>query len=143
PLVTKSGAPREVEFVSNRYTENDRPVIQCNIRDITERKRAEQELVAAKNEINRHALALEETVAERTAQLRETIGELEAFSYSISHDMRAPLRAMLGFAAILLEEHSTQLDAEGINYLEKIHAAAGRMDNLIQDVLTYTQVLRA
>jgi signal transduction histidine kinase len=85
---------------------------------------------------------LEETVAKRTAQLRETIGELEAFSYSVSHDMRAPLRAMRGFADILLEKHSARLDAEGIKYLEKIHAAAGRMDTLIQDVLTYTRVLR-
>ena len=112
-------------------------------RDITERKRAEQELVAAKNEISRHAVALEETVTERTAKLRETIGELEAFSYSISHDMRAPLRAMRGFAEILLKTHSAQLDAEGIKYLENIHTAAGRMDALIQDVLTYTRVLRA
>jgi PAS domain S-box-containing protein len=112
-------------------------------RDITERKRADHELVAAKNEISRHAIALEETVTQRTAQLRETIGELEAFSYSISHDLRAPLRAMRGFAEILSEEHSARLDAEGIKYLGKIHAAAGRMDNLIQDVLTYTRVLRA
>jgi signal transduction histidine kinase len=111
--------------------------------EITERKRAELELVAAKNEISRHAVELEETVTERTAQLRETIGELEAFSYSISHDMRAPLRAMRGFAGILLTKHAAQLDAEGIKYLEKINAAAGRMDALIQDVLTYTRVLRA
>ena len=111
--------------------------------DITERKRTEQELVAAHNEISRQAAALEETVAERTAQLRETIGELEAFSYSVSHDMRAPLRAMRGFSKILLERHAAQLDAEGMKYLENIYGAAGRMDTLIQDVLTYTQVLRS
>jgi signal transduction histidine kinase len=86
---------------------------------------------------------LEETVAERTAQLRETIGELEAFSYSVSHDMRAPLRAMRGFSRILLAEHAKQLDAAGTGYLEKIDAAAGRMDTLIQEVLAYTRVLRA
>jgi signal transduction histidine kinase len=111
--------------------------------EIRERKRAEQELVAAKDEISLHAVELEETVAERTARLRETIGELEAFSYSVSHDMRAPLRAMRGFSRILLERHSAKLDAEGVNYLERIDAAAGRMDALIQDVLTYTRVLRA
>ena len=111
--------------------------------DITERKWTEQELVAAHNEISRQAAALEETVAERTAQLRETIGELEAFSYSVSHDMRAPLRAMRGFSKILLDRHAAQLDAEGIKYLENIYGAAGRMDTLIQDVLTYTRVLRA
>jgi PAS domain S-box-containing protein len=113
------------------------------VAEITERKRVEHELVAAKNEISHHAQHLEETVMERTAQLRETIGELEAFSYSISHDMRAPLRAMRGFAKILLEEHAAQLDAEGIKYLENIDGAAGRMDALIQDVLIYTRVLRA
>jgi PAS domain S-box-containing protein len=142
PLKSTTGRSREVEVVANLYVENKRPVIQCNIRDITERKRAEQELLAAKNEISRHAAELAETVAKRTAELRETIGELEAFSYSISHDMRAPLRAMRGFAEILLEKHSAQLDAEGIKYLEKIGVAAGRLDNLIQDVLAYTRVLR-
>ena len=142
PLKSTTGRTREVEVVANLYEENKRPVIQCNIRDITERKRGEQELLAAKNEISRRASELEETVAKRTAQLRETIGELEAFSYSISHDMRAPLRAMRGFAEILLDKHSAQLDAEGIQHLEKIGVAAGRMDNLIQDVLAYTRVLR-
>ena len=82
-------------------------------------------------------------MTERTAQLRETIGELEAFSSSISHDMRSPLLAMRGFAEILLRNYSTQLDAKGISYLEKIGVAAGRMDTLIQEVLAYTRVLRA
>jgi signal transduction histidine kinase len=111
--------------------------------EISERKRAEQELATAKDAVNHYAVELENTVAERTARLRETIGELEAFSYSVSHDMRAPLRAMRGFSKILLERHSAKLDAEGVNYLERIDAAAGRMDALIQDVLTYTRVLRA
>jgi len=143
PLETKRGEPRQVEFVGNCYPDNGNTYVQCNIRDITERKRAEHELSAAKDEISHHAGELEEMVAVRTARLRETIGELEAFSYSVSHDMRAPLRAMRGFADILLEKHSAQLDAEGLQYLEKIHAAAGRMDTLIQDVLTYTRVLQA
>jgi PAS domain S-box-containing protein len=143
PLKSRTGRTHEVEVVANLYTEDTHLVIQCNIRDITERKRAEQELMTAQNEISHHAVQLEETVTERTAQLCETIGELEAFSYSVSHDMRAPLRAMRGFADILMEKHSAQLDEEGIEYLKKIHDAAGRMDTLIQDVLTYTRVLRA
>jgi PAS domain S-box-containing protein len=142
PLQTNTGVRREVEFVSNLYQENGSKVIQCNIRDITERKRAEHELVAAKDEISHHAQHLEKTVIERTGELRDTIGELEAFSYSVSHDMRAPLRAMMGFAHILSEQHAEKLDAEGIDYLGKIISAAGRMDSLIQDVLTYTCVLR-
>jgi PAS domain S-box-containing protein len=142
PLESRAGRKREVEFVSNLYEENGHKVIQCNVRDITERKQIEQALKAANNQISHHASHLEETVVERTGQLQDTIGELEAFSYSISHDMRAPLRAMQGFANILLKEHSEQLNREGVNFLQKINAAAGRMDALIQDVLTYTRILR-
>ena len=140
PLQANTGARREVEFVSNLYQENGSKVIQCNIRDITERKRAEHELVAAKNKISHHAHQLEETVLERTGELRDTIGELEAFSYSVSHDMRAPLRAMRGYASLLSSHHAEQLDAEGLDFLQKINMAAGRMDALIQDVLTYSRV---
>ena len=143
PLQTSAGVRREVEFVSNLYQENGHKVIQCNIRDITERKRAEHELVAVKDEISHHAQQLEETVLERTGELRATIGELEAFSYSVSHDMRAPLRAMRGYTDILLRHHAPKLDAEGLEYLEKISAAAARMDTLIQDVLTYSRVAGA
>jgi signal transduction histidine kinase len=85
---------------------------------------------------------LERLVVERTEKLRETIGELEAFSYSVAHDMRAPLRGMQGFATILLEEHAGQLDAVAHSYLERIARSAVRMDTLIQDVLDYTRVLR-
>ena len=86
---------------------------------------------------------LEHRVQERTAKLRESIGELEAFSYSVSHDLRAPLRAMRGFARILLTDYRQQLRGEGATYLEKISEGAKRMDELIQDVLTYTQIVRA
>ena len=141
PLETRSGDRKEAEFVSNLYQENGHQVIQCNIRDITDRKRAQQALLAAKNELSMRAGQLEETVVERTAQLRGTIGELEAFSYSVSHDLRSPLRAMQGFARILLAEHSARLDPEGVSYLERISSAANRMDGLIQDVLAYTQGL--
>jgi PAS domain S-box-containing protein len=140
PLQTSRGVRREVEFVSNLYQENGSKVIQCNIRDITERKRAEHELMTAKDEISHHAQELEKTVRERTGELRDTIGELEAFSYSLSHDMRAPLRAMRGFAALLVQHHAAKLDAEGLEYLEKINTAAARMDTLIQDVLIYSRV---
>ena len=140
PLKSTTGRTREVEVVANLYQEDTREVIQCNIRDITQRKKVEHELALAKDKISRHAVELEQTVAERTAQLREMIGELEAYSYSISHDMRAPLRAMRGFSMILLEEHSAQLNPEGIEHLKRIDAAAGRMDVLIQEVLTYTRL---
>jgi len=141
PLQNKKGQCHEVEFVSNFYDEDGRKVIQCNIRDITERKGAERALLAAKNKISRYAVELEGTVAERTAHLQETIGELESFSYSVSHDMRAPLRAMQGFATCLMEEYKDKLDAQGVNYLAQITRSAVRLDQLIQDVLSYTRVL--
>jgi len=109
--------------------------------DITERKQSESALLTARNEIARHALELEQVVKERTGQLRDTIGELEGFSYSVSHDMRAPLRAMQSFASFLVKEYSDKLDEQGVNYLQQIMRSAVRLDRLIQDVLSYTRVL--
>ena len=98
---------------------------------------AERRLVeAALQEANR-------LKSERTAELHEMVQELEAFSYSIAHDMRAPLRAMQGFSHILRDEHAGGLDAEGLDYLRRISNSASRLDQLIQDVLSYTKVLRA
>lgn len=90
-----------------------------------------------------NAAYLERTVAERTAELRATVSELEAFSYSISHDMRAPLRSMQGFANVLIHDLGDKLDPESRSYLERICSAGERMDRLIQDVLTFSRVTRA
>jgi PAS domain S-box-containing protein len=143
PLQTKAGERREVEFVSNLYDEDGRPVIQCNIRDITQRKRTENALRHAKEMLANHAAQQELLVAERTATLRETVGELQAFSYSVSHDMRSPLRSMQGFAQFLLDDYGAKLDEQGINYLRQIMRSAVRLDRLIQDVLSYSSVLHA
>jgi len=143
PLQTKSGQRREVEFVSNLYEEDAQDVIQCNIRDITERKRAEDELRHAKDLLTHQAAELERVVVERTATLQETVGELQAFSYSVSHDMRAPLRAMQSFAQILVDEYGSKLDEQGASYLHQIMRSAVRLDHLIQDVLNYTRILHS
>ena len=111
--------------------------------NITEGRRAEQALLAAKNEIGRHALELEKVVNERTGELRATIGELEGFSYSVSHDMRAPLRAMQSFAQFLVDEYASKLDEQGVNYLHQIMRSSLRLDQLIQDVLSYTRILHS
>ena len=86
---------------------------------------------------------LEDQVRERTAELEERNDELEAFGYSISHDLRAPLRAMQGFSQALLEDCGDRLDAMGREYAERIVAGARRMDELIRDLLAYSRVSRA
>ncbi|MBC8094583.1 MAG: PAS domain S-box protein [Akkermansiaceae bacterium] len=141
PLQSKAGKRHEVEFVSNIYEEDGRKVIQCNIRDITERKRIEVALAVAREEIGQHAMRLEQVVAERTTQLRETVQELEAFSYSVSHDMRAPLRAMQSYSHFLLDEYGSKLDEQGVQYLQQIKRSSVRLDSLIRDVLSYTRIL--
>jgi signal transduction histidine kinase len=85
---------------------------------------------------------LEKRVAERTQRLSETVGELEAFSYSISHDMRAPLRAMHSYAQLLQTEHAASLDPEARRYLERINVNAARLELLVRDVLAYSRVAK-
>jgi PAS domain S-box-containing protein len=270
PLETRNGARREVEFVSNVYTENNRQVIQCNIRDITGRLRAEEKLRQLNAEIKRQAIAfdtllssisdmtfsfdcelrlgyvnrsvevlygkkledligknfsdlncppdltfnisqhlqqvfatgtsvkgeiqfpsatgeigfyeytfnpvvsadgtvetvvgsareitqrkhaeettqklnetLETRVAERTAALEAANKELEAFSYSVSHDLRAPLRAIDGFSRALLEDYAEQLDETGQNYLSRVCAASRNMAQLIDDLLNLSRLSRS
>lgn len=85
---------------------------------------------------------LEKRVADRTQRLSETVGELEAFSYSISHDMRAPLRAMHSYARLLQTEHASALDPEARRYLERINVNAARLELLVRDVLAYSRVAK-
>jgi PAS domain S-box-containing protein len=110
--------------------------------DITERKKAEEALASAHAQLADKATHLEALVQQRTAKLTETIGDLEAFSYSIAHDMRAPLRSLQGFSRILLSDYGDKLDGEGQGFLKRIATSAGRMDKLIQDVLSYSRVVR-
>jgi two-component system CheB/CheR fusion protein len=86
---------------------------------------------------------LERKVSERTARLQETISELQAFSYTVSHDLRAPLRAMQSYAQVLLEDCAAELSESARNYLSRIEHAGRRLDRLIQDVLTYSRISRS
>lgn len=103
---------------------------------------SEASLREAEGKLRQYADDLEKMVAQRTAKLQETIAELEAYSYSISHDLRAPLRAMEGYARVLLEDFQQKVGPDGKVYLDRIMNAAQRMDKLIQDILNYSQVTR-
>lgn len=112
------------------------------LEDITQRKCAEAALQEAQQALLRTNEVLEQKVRERTAELQETVSDLEQFSYSIVHDMRAPLRSMNAFSNLVLEDCTGKLDPENVDYLKRIASAARRLDNLIQDVLTYSKVAR-
>jgi PAS domain S-box-containing protein len=99
------------------------------------RAAAEIERAAAERRIRELNLSLERRVAERTAELEAANRELESFSYSVSHDLRAPLRAVAGFAAMLRNQHGAALPESGRHQLERIEANAARMGALIDDLL--------
>ena len=86
--------------------------------------------------------SLESRVAERTAELQRMVQEMEAFSYSVSHDLRSPLRSIAGYSRALQEDYAAELSPGARAYLDKIARAAQRMDNLTQDVLAYTRATR-
>jgi signal transduction histidine kinase len=86
---------------------------------------------------------LEQRVQERTTELDNTNKELEAFSYSVSHDLRAPLRAIDGFSQALLEDYSEKLDSSGQDHLQRVRLAAQRMSSLIDDLLNLSRVTRS
>lgn len=99
------------------------------LQDITERKRGAEKL--------------EKAVAERTTSLREAVAQMEEFSYTVSHDLRAPLRGMQTYSDALLEDFGTSLPTEARHYLDRIAANAKRLDSMISDVLTFSRIARA
>ena len=104
-------------------------------REVEERRKAE-------DEVRRLNIELERRVHERTAQLEAANKELEAFSYSVSHDLRAPLRGINGFASVLAEEHAKQLDEESRRLLGIIRSEASRMGQMIDELLTFARLGR-
>jgi len=105
------------------------------IRDVTRRKQVEAELL----QYQEH---LEDLVSERTVELSSLNHELEAFSYSVSHDLRAPLRAINGFSTVLCQDFKNKLDAEAVDYLQRIQKASVKMGHLIDDLINLSRVSR-
>jgi PAS domain S-box-containing protein len=132
----KNGESFPAEVSSSSFTIADAKYIQGIVRNISERKRTEEEF----KKYRRH---LEDFVAQRTDQLEAANKELESFAYSVSHDLRAPLRAMEGFANALLEDYHDRLDAVGQDYALRVVSAAQHMDTLIQDLLAYSRLSRS
>lgn len=126
----------EVTLAPVRDDSGEVIAVSLTARDVTERKRAEDQL-------RRMHAELEERVAQRTADLERVNSELEAFTYSASHDLRAPLRGIDGFSQALLEDYRDSLDATAGSYIERIRAAARRMGDIIDSLLLLSQISQA
>ncbi len=127
----KDGSEFPVEISLGPLETKNGRLVSSTIRDATERKNAERELRELNDSERRYA-----------AQLEAANRELEAFSYSVSHDLRAPLRSIDGFSLALIEEYGDKLDATATGFLERIRAGSQRMAQLIDDLLNLARVTR-
>jgi signal transduction histidine kinase len=127
--------PRTAEMRAVAIDWEGQPAALASLRDVTERKRTEDQL-------RRLSTELELRVRERTAQLEAAVRELEAFSYSISHDLRGPLRAIHGFASMLEDQVGDDLSPEAVHSLQLVKAGAGSMGTMIDELLTLSRLGR-
>lgn len=131
----KNGEEFPCELYVTRIPTLSPPVFTGTIRDISARKQAEDEIRQLTEE-------LEQRVRERTRQLEAVNNELEAFSYSVSHDLRAPLRTIDGFSQAILHMYAAQLDDKGRDYLNRIRQGSQDMSRLIDDILELSRLTR-
>jgi PAS domain S-box-containing protein len=134
-IVTKKGQKIEAILTTKLIKYGGETAILGIVTDITERKLAEEELCKYRDQ-------LEELVDQRTKQLQEINAELEAFVYSVSHDLQAPLRSMQGFAQLLLKDYGSKFDGEGRDYTKRIIESSKYMNNMIKNLLAYSRMSR-
>ncbi len=145
----RDGSEFPVEVSLSTLETQDGRIVSAAIRDITDRKRAHREIEELNAELRHANDELERRVAERTATLasqaatlKATNDELESFSYSVSHDLRAPLRAIDGFAKLLVARYAGSLPEEGVRHLGKIRGGAKQMGLLIDGLLEFSRLQR-
>lgn len=124
-----------ISFLLLRTLANLRQTISLYKIELANRINVEKEI----NQLNRE---LEQRVEERTAQLEEANQDLESFSYSVSHDLRAPLRSIVGFSNAIFEDHIDSLDKESLEYLQRIEISAKKMDSMISGLLDLSKIAR-
>jgi PAS domain S-box-containing protein len=134
-LLRKDGVAREMEITAHPFVFEGRQARLVLVNDITDRLRAEDEIRKLNTELERR-------VMERTSQLEASNKELESFSYSVSHDLRSPLRAIDGFCRILTEDCGDKLDDEGRRLLGVVRDNSRKMGQLIDDLLEFSRLGR-
>lgn len=132
----KSGEVFHADIRSHPILWMGRPAVVVMATDVTQRLEAEEAIRSLNSELERR-------VVERTVQMESANRELEAFCYSVSHDLRTPLRAISGFASALAEDYGPKLDAEAADYLNRITSGTQRMTEVINDLLRLSRVSRA
>ncbi|MHB1246385.1 MAG: sensor histidine kinase [Sulfuriferula sp.] len=156
-IITKQGADRWLEVTADSIEFEGAPVGLATAYDITQRKLAEQKINLLNAELEHRVIertseletantqlrTSQASIRELNEELQASVQEMQAFSYSVSHDLRAPLRAIQGFTQALQEDYASQLDLTGRDFAQRIVTAARRMDILIQDLLAYSQLSRS